>query len=43
MIRLAQANKDNEARILILKSAGPLMLKWQAALEENIELPHLSG
>ena len=38
VIRLAQVNKDNEARILILKSAGPLMLKWQAALEENIEL-----
>ncbi|MCX7177511.1 MAG: methyl-accepting chemotaxis protein [Proteobacteria bacterium] len=38
VIALALANKDDEARTLILKEAGPLVGKWQEALDENATL-----
>jgi methyl-accepting chemotaxis protein len=38
VIELAKANKDAEAIEVLLKNAGPAMMKWQDALAENIEL-----
>jgi methyl-accepting chemotaxis protein len=35
VITLAQENKDEEARQLLLKEAAPLMGKWQDVLDEN--------
>jgi len=37
VIELALVNKDEEARILLMKEASPLVAKWQAALDENAE------
>ena len=38
VIALALANKDEEARAMILKEAGPLVGKWQSVLDENATL-----
>ncbi|TXT34685.1 MAG: methyl-accepting chemotaxis protein, partial [Comamonadaceae bacterium] len=35
VIELALADKDAEARQLLMKTAGPLVTKWQDALDEN--------
>ncbi|HEX5394111.1 MAG TPA: methyl-accepting chemotaxis protein [Rhodocyclaceae bacterium] len=38
IIELALNNKDEEARTLLLKEAGPAVKKWQDALDENSAL-----
>jgi methyl-accepting chemotaxis protein len=38
VIELALNNKDDEARDMILKTAGPAVKKWQDALDENAAL-----
>jgi methyl-accepting chemotaxis protein len=38
IVELAMNNKDEEARTLMLKEAGPAVGKWQAALDENSAL-----
>lgn len=35
VIELALGNKDEEARAMLLKTSGPLVTKWQEALENN--------
>ena len=37
VIELAMAEKDTEARDLLLKDAGPAVAKWQESLDENIK------
>lgn len=37
VIALALENKDEEARDLILKEAGPIVRKWRETLSDNIE------
>ena len=36
VLALANANKDEDARNLILKEGGPKVTKWQEAMDENI-------
>ena len=37
VIELAMADKDDEARDLLLKEANPVTLKWLEAIEENVD------
>ncbi len=41
-LKLALLNKNDEARDVIVKESGPLVGKWQAALDENIELQKMN-
>jgi methyl-accepting chemotaxis protein len=38
VLELAEANKDEDARRVLLKEAGPAVKKWQDALDENTSL-----
>ena len=38
ILPLAIANKDDEAKTLLLKTASPLIIQWQEAINSNIQL-----